>query len=240
VTLVYVPALLVALVVTLIEMTEVVALVFALSADAASLRPGAYGATAGVALVALIAVGFGAVLIALPRSILLWAAAIVLAAFGVFLFRSTLKSYRRVADPALAPPPRDRGALAFGGGFTVGAIEATETVVVLLALTAAGYGLSALIGALVGGAALAVAAAVVHERIRRIKVPWLKLGGTALVFTFAVFWAGEASGIAWPAGDLFLIPLVIAAGLVVRGAIGVAMRRSTARVSGNAPPAGIA
>jgi Ca2+/H+ antiporter, TMEM165/GDT1 family len=222
---VYWPAIVVAFVVTTIELTEVVVLVFALSAETPSLKPGAYGATTGVALVAVLALGFGAALIALPRSYLLWAAAVVLAAFGVFLFRSTLKSYRRSAAAAAgAPPPPPRTALAFGGGFTVGAIEATEVVVVLLALTAAGYGSSALLGAVVAGVVLVAATLTIHERIRRIKVPWLKLGGTAALFTFAVFWAGEAAGFPWPGSDLSLLPLFVVAVLAARGLIALEMR----------------
>jgi uncharacterized membrane protein len=64
-----------------------------------------------------------------------------------------------------------------------------------------------------------VAAVLVHERIRRIKVPTLKLGATSMLFTFAVFWTGEASGFSWPGNDLALIPLFVVAVPVVRGAI---------------------
>src|SRR5580700_1333829 len=94
-----VPALLIAFVITVTEMTEVVALVFALSADSGSIRPGALGAVAGAATVAAIAVVSGAALEALPPGDLLWAATVVLAAFGVFLFRSTLRSSRRALRP---------------------------------------------------------------------------------------------------------------------------------------------
>jgi Ca2+/H+ antiporter, TMEM165/GDT1 family len=221
----YAPALIVAFLITLLELTEVVALVFALSADQASVRPVALGAIAGVAVVAALALGIGAVLVAFPHRYLLAASAIVLGAFGVFLFRSTLRSYRRAAAATRTPPvERPRTVLQFAGGFSVGAVETTEAVVVLLALAAAGYGTSALVGAVVAAALLVVAAALIHERIRRIKVPWLKLGGTALVFSFAVFWGGEALGVAWPGDDLFLLPLFIAAALIVRGAIAIVLR----------------
>jgi len=225
---VYVPALVVAFLITVLEMTEVVALVFALAADHSTVRHGALGAVGGTAVVAAIALGFGAVLIAFPRAYLLWGSAVVLAAFGVFLFRSTLKTYRRrraAASGALAPSA-GRSAAQFAGGFSVGAVEATETVVVLLALAAAGYGFSALLGAVIGGAVLVCAALLVHDRIRRIKVPWLKVGGTSLVFTFAVFWGGEAAGVNWPGGDLILLPLVVLAVLLVRGGVELVMRAS--------------
>lgn len=225
----YVPVLIVALLVTVLELTEVVALVFALSADAGSVRHGAYGAVAGCAVVAVVALGSGAALLAFPHRYLLWASAIVLYAFGVFLFRSTLRTYRKVRAAAQGPPsPPGAGhrVLQFAGGFTVGAVESTEVVIVLLALTAAGYGGSALVGAVAGGVLLVAVALAVGERVRRIKVPWLKLGATSVLFAFAVFWTGEAVGLSWPGADLFLVPLVVAAGLLVRGAIEGFLRAS--------------
>jgi Ca2+/H+ antiporter, TMEM165/GDT1 family len=116
-------------------------------------------------------------------------------------------------------------ALQFSGGLTVGMIESTEAVIVLLALAAGGYGFSALVGAVVAGVLLVVVAAMVHERIRRIKVRLLRLGGTSAVLAFAVFWAGEALGVAWPGSDLFLVPLVLLVGLAVRGVIALDLRR---------------
>jgi uncharacterized membrane protein len=228
---VYLPALAVALVITLLELTEVVALVFALSADHSTIAHGASGAVSGVAVVALVAIAFGAVLVAFPRTALLWASAVTLAAFGVFLFRSTLRSFRRsraTVTTAVAPPPRTRVITQFAAGFTVGAIEATEVVVVLLALAAAGYGSSAVVGAVLAAALLIVATWIVHERIRAIKVPWLKWGATSMLLTFALFWGGEAYGLAWPGDDLFLVPLFVLSLLVVRGAIELALRRSPA------------
>jgi Ca2+/H+ antiporter, TMEM165/GDT1 family len=207
----------------------VVALVFALGADHSTLRHGTYGAVSGTAVVALVALGFGAALIALPHWVLLWASAVVLAAFGVFLFRSTLRTYRRqrAAASGAGGAPRQHAIVQFAGGFTVGAVEATETVVVLLALSAAGYGSSAIVGAVVGGTILVIAALLVHEQIRKIKVPWLKLGATSVIFSFAVFWAGEAVGFAWPGSDLFLIPLFVLSLVIVRGGLELFLRRST-------------
>ncbi len=98
-------------------------------------------------------------------------------------------------------------------------MEAVEVVIVLLGLTAAGYAFSAIVGALLAGGILIVLAFLVHERLRRIKVPWLKLFGTAMLFTFAAFWLGEALGVAWPGSDLFLIPLFVVSILAARGLI---------------------
>jgi Ca2+/H+ antiporter, TMEM165/GDT1 family len=221
----------VAFVITIVELTEVVALVFALSADADTVRHGALGATAGVTVVALVALGAGAAVLRAPHLALLWASAVVLAAFGVFLFRSTLKTYRRSHGLLPTPPPRSAAALQFAGGFTVGAVEATEVVVVLLALTAGGQGAAAILGSVAGGVLLVAAAFAVHERMRRIKTAWLKLGATSMVFAFAAFWTGEALNFPWPGQDLFLVPLFVAALVLVRGAIAVGLRP-------RAPPSG--
>lgn len=223
----YAPVFVPAFLVTLLEMTEVVALVFALSAGGRGLRVAIYGALSGVAVVALIALLAGAVLERLPSTYLLAPSAIVLAGFGVFLFQSSLRSYRRArAARAGAPPPEPHTVVQFGGGFSVGAVEATEAVIVLLALAAPGYGVTALVGAVVAGLLLVVLAWALHGQIRRIKVPPLKAGATALLFTFAVFWAGEALKVPWPYDDLSLLPLFAVSAILVRTAIWVADRPS--------------
>jgi Ca2+/H+ antiporter, TMEM165/GDT1 family len=230
----YAPAVIAGFIITLIELTEVVVLVFALSADHHTVAHGAAGAVSGLTVVAAIALAFGALIIGFPREDLLWASAIVLTGFGVFLFQSTLRSYRRSRANAAAPSPAappSRSSLQFAGGFTVGSIEATEVVVVLIALAAAGYGFSALVGAVAAGVVLVAATAIVHERIRKIKVPWLKLGANSMLFAFAVFWAGEAAGVSWPGSDLILIPLFLLGLLVVRGAVELGLRRTPRSVA---------
>ena len=225
--LLYAPVFLPAFLITLLELTEVVALVFAMSAGGPGLRHAVYGALSGVALVSAIALVAGAAVERLPPSYLLGPSAVVLAGFGLFLFRSTLRSYRRArAARALAPGAAHEvhPAVQFGSGFSVGAVETTEAVIVLLALAAPGYGLTALLGAVTAGVLLVLAAWALHGQIRRIKVPPLKAGATALLFTFAVFWAGEALRVSWPGGDLFLLPLFAAAALLVGIAIWTADR----------------
>lgn len=223
---IYIPAFITAFLVTLLEMTEVVALVFALSADTTNVRHGALGAVSGTTMVALIAAGFGAFIIMFPRSYLLWGSAAVLLAFGVFLFRSTLKTYRRQRFPAAFAHPASggRNVAIFAGGFSVGTVETTEAVVVLLALAAAGYWFSAVVGAVLAGAILVAVAYALHGEIRKIKVPWLKVGATALVFSFAVFWGGEAAGVSWPGGDLILVPFFVVGILLVRGGVALVLR----------------
>jgi uncharacterized membrane protein len=215
-------ALVLAFVITLLELTEVVALVFALRGEDDSIRHGIYGAVAGTAVIAGIGLASGATITALPERYLLLGAAVTLFAFGLFLFRGTRRAYRRMWHPSDAPAGKAGGrSLQFGGGFTVGAIETTEAVIVLVALAAAGQGASALVGALAAGVCLIVAAALLHQRIRKIKVPLLRLGATSMLFTFAIFWTGEAFGVPWPGADLFLIPIFLGVVGIVRGLLGL-------------------
>jgi uncharacterized membrane protein len=213
-----VAALLLAFTLTIIEMTEVVALVFAIGAEGGALRPAALGAVTGVAGVSVVAAVLGVGLEALPRAPLLAGAAVTLFLFGIFLYRSTRKAYRRARAPP-APAPPSKAGVHFAGGATVGAVEATEVVVVLVALAAGGNGFSALIGAVLAGALLVAIALVVHERIRRIKVPTLKFGATSALFAFSVFWGSEAAGVQWPGpasyADLWLLPLFLASAGVI-------------------------
>jgi uncharacterized membrane protein len=214
----HLPSVILAFAITLVEMTEVVALVFALGAEGGALRPAALGATLGTVVVAGAAAVAGAGLASLPRSPLLWGAAVTLFLFGIFLFRSTLRTYRKIAHPPGSAAVRP-ASMPFAGGFAVGCVEAIEVVIVLVALAAGGHGFSALVGALSGGALLVVVAFAVHERVRRIKVPTLKLGATGALFAFALFWGTEASGARWPGpqslADLWLIPLFGVAALAV-------------------------
>ncbi len=222
---VFVPA----FIVTLLEMTEVVALVFALSGGAHGFRDTVAGAIAGVAAVAAVAVVAGSALDRLPSDLLLGPSAIVLAAFAVLLFRGTVRTYRRsraqrqgVAGAFPAPHP----AVSFGAGLSVGAVETTEAVIVLLALSAPGYGWTAVAGALSAGAILVVLALLLHGQIRKIKVSTLRGTATAMLLTYAIYWGGEALHIPWPWDDLTLIPIFVAAALAVTAAVWLLGRTS--------------
>ncbi len=112
----------------------------------------------------------------------------------------------------------------------MGTVETIEAAIVLVAIAAAGYGWSALFGAVLGGGVLVAATILLHEKVRRIKVPLLKLGATSLLFSFAVFWGGEAAGIDWPLADAVLIPLFFVGLILIRGAVYADMRRTIRRL----------
>ncbi len=250
-------ALLVAFLITVLELTEVVAVVYAIGAGSRSMRPAAVGASGGVVVVGLVALGTGLAITRFPLQYTLIAAALLLWGFGFFLLRSTLRTYLREArkkrgiqsakhggldDPGLS----DHALLA--GSFSVGAIETVEAVVVLVALTAGGFGLEAVVGFLLGACLLLGVGVVLHEQIRKIKVPPLKWVATSLLFTFAVFWSGESTGlwsrISFPSvggvaipADILLLPLFLLALLLVWVAIGLRLRTDRRGEEARAPPA---
>lgn len=234
-------ALLTALLITILEMTEVVAFVTALGAGARDLRPGFTGALAGVGVVAAFGLAAGLGLVEASSHygelVTLLIGALLLWGFGLFLLRSTLRTYlredrrHRNLDVPAAPHPEDAlGPKALlATGFSVGTVEALETVVVLLGLVAGGWVGEAIIGALVGGVLLIAAGFVLHERIRRLKVPPLKWVSTSLLFTYALFWSLEALGdlsvLPFPSqvgtlpSDVLLVPIFVLWFLLVRGVV---------------------
>ncbi len=230
-------ALLISFLITVLELTEVVAIVYALGAGRPSLRPGAMGSAAGVAVVGGIGILVGVGLTVIPSDITLIAGSALLWGFGFFLLRSTVKTYFKEAKKALGITDSgghedgehlsDRAL--FAAAFSVGMVETTEAVIVLIAVAAGGYGLEALIGFAAGAALLLALGITLHEKIRTIKVPPLKWIGTSLLFTFAFFWAVEslvdAGRFAWPPlpygipPDIQLVPIFLIAMLLVRSAV---------------------
>ena len=234
-------ALLAAVLITVLELTEVVAIVYALGAGAKNMRPGLAGAVAGVGVVGGIAlvVGYGLTQVA-NRGYLTYtliAGAGVLWFFAFFLLRSTFKTYlkedrKKRGVAAGGPVHHDEGLgprALFATAFSVGAIETLEAVVVLIGLVLGGSAWEAVVGAVIGGVILVAAGIALHERIRRMKVPPLKWIATSLLFTFAVFWTVESLGnlgvISWPStihgipSDIVLVPFFIVSFLAVRVAI---------------------
>lgn len=230
-------ALLVAFLITLLEMTDVVALVYALGAGARTMRPGFTGAVLGVALVAVAgAVVSENVLINQgPDALTHAVGTVMLWAFAFLLLRSTNKTYvkearkragKKEAKKAYPAPesltPRDL----FMTGFTVGIGEAMEALVPLLGLTAQGWQVEVLAGAILGGCVIVIVGFFLHEHVKKVKVPTLKWATTSLLFAFAVLYTWEALGelhLVWYTAyfdgvpnDVLLLPLFFAALLFVR------------------------
>lgn len=247
-------ALLTAFVITLLELTEVVAIVYALGATAHSLRPGLTGACGGVAVVGAFGIVAGIALTQVPQAYTLAVGAVILWSFGFFLLRSTFRTYvreerKRLGRPSPVAEPDDRGLSPrqlMGVGFSVGAIEALEAVVVLIGISVGGFPWEAVVGAIVAGGVLVALGLALHQNIRKLKVPPLKWATTSLLMTYASFWTleflGEEGRIPWPSSvaglppDVLLIPIFFAVLLVVRVVIEVRLHIERGRNLG--PPSG--
>jgi uncharacterized membrane protein len=228
-------ALLVAFLITVLELTEVVAIVYALGSASRSMRQGVLGAVSGVVFVSLLALVTGVAIeqfASQAETILLVVSAVLLWGFGVVLFRSTVKSYFKEAVKKKEGGEKESHSIVdefsskalFSGGFSVGAVETLEAVIVLLALTGAGFGMEAMTGFVAGCCLLLALGYILHDRIRKVKVPPLKWIGTTLLFTFALFWSGEsmedAGWFNWPTfgtqvTDIVLAPIFVVVLVVV-------------------------
>ena len=218
-----------AFLVTVLELTEVVALVYALGASSRDMRPGVYGAFIGVAFVSLLTLGTGVAILRFASQATFYltvVSALILWCFGIFFFRSTVKTYYREARKRNGLEVKGKRSLLdevgakalFSGGFSIGCVETLEAMIVLLALSTGGCGMEAFFGFIAGGVLLLVLGYMLHEQIRKIKVAPLKWFGCTMIFTFAIFWSGEAlehvGPFEWPTlltqfPDIFLVPLFV-------------------------------
>jgi uncharacterized membrane protein len=243
-----VAALFAAFLVTVLELTEVVALVYALGASSRDMRPGVYGAFIGVAFVSLLTLGTGVAILRFASQATFYltvVSALILWCFGMFFFRSTVKTYYKEARRRNGLEVKGKksildevGAKAlFSGGFSVGCVETLEAMIVLLALSTGGFGMEAVIGFIAGGALLLVLGYLLHEQVRKIKVAPLKWFGSTMIFTFAIFWSGEAlehvGPFEWPTlltqfPDIFLVPLFVVVLVTVWLAVNVRVQQKLA------------
>jgi len=104
-------------------------------------------------------------------------------------------------------------------------LEGLEVVFIVLALAA---GSPARLAAASAGAALAALmiaaiAAALHRPLARVPENTLKFAVGVLISAFGIFWTGEGLGLAWPGGDLALLPLVAALAAVGLGGARLAM-----------------
>lgn len=224
--------------ITLLEMTDVVALVYALGSGSKSMRPGLLGATGGVAIVSLAAIGVGLALVGVPDALTHAVGTVIIWGFSFVLLNSTFKTYRREAQRKAGiqtrkkehPSPdtltsRDLAVT----GLAVGAGETIEAAIPLLAISATSGATPVVLGALAAGATIAIAAHFLHAHIKRIKVPLLKWVATSILFAFAMIWTLETLGnltvIYFPTywgsvpTDILLIPFTITTLGLVRYAI---------------------
>lgn len=191
-----------ALGITTLELVEAAAVGLALRADSG--RDAAYGYVA-LGAVAVFAPMFllGALIALLPISIVRLVAAVLLLYFGLRLARSARRAVLRSRKGGSVEERFEKGT--FVTGFSVGAIEAFEAAIVLVALLPNNYG-STVAGMGVGIALVVVSTYILRNQVRKVKQADTKILVSSLLLSFATFWFGEAFV---ELSDLFLIPLFI-------------------------------
>ncbi len=95
--------------------------------------------------------------------------------------------------------------------FSVGAVEAFEAAIVIVALLPNGY-VSTLDGVFAGTLVVVVASYALRSRVRKVKQASVKVAVSALLLTFAVFWYFESVA---TLSDLLLVPLFLGFLLIV-------------------------
>lgn len=217
-----------AYIITVLEMTDVVALVYAFGAGSGSIRPGFFGALSGIACATGGAVVVGLTIVGEPEAAVHAIGTVILWGFGIILLRSTIKSYIReakasagikLAKKVFAPIETLTLRELVLTGFTVGAAETVEAAIPMLVLAAGGASGEVIDGAIAGGLTLLVAGYLLNERIKKVKAPLLKWVATALVCSYGLLYVfdalGEIRAIYWPLYvgpfpiDVVVIPIFI-------------------------------
>lgn len=133
--------------------------------------------------------------------------------FGMRLVRSARRSVLRIkkaSELGGGEEPMEKGL--FTTAFSVGAIEAFEASIVLVALLPENY-ISTIIGVAGGVAIVIVSTYILRTQVRKVKQVNMKVAVSALLLSFSTFWFAE---VAFPGlSDLILIPLFVAFVIVV-------------------------
>jgi uncharacterized membrane protein len=192
-----------ALGITMLELAEASAVGLTLYAESSS-NMAFLSVTLGVLTVFIPTGVVGGLIALLPVVIVRLTAATLLLYFGLRLLRSARRAVLRSRGKGVvhkAEEKRESGL--FTAGFSVGAIEAFEAAIVLVALLPNNY--SSTVYGLVAGVIVVVAATYfLRTQVRRVKQANMKVFVSALLLSFSVFWYAETLR---PINDLVLLPL---------------------------------
>jgi len=197
-----------ALGITTLELVEAAAVGLALYSETRHHSAFLY-VSLGVAAVFIPMFLLGALIALLPVVIIRSVAAVLLLYFGLRLVRSARRSVikARKGDP----PSEQHGASLHVTGFSVGAIEAFEAAIVLVALLPNGFR-ATIVGMGTAILLVVVATYALRNHVRRLKQADTKVVISALLLSFAVFWFAE---IFVEVDDLVLVPLFAVFALLV-------------------------
>ncbi|HZU11676.1 MAG TPA: hypothetical protein VFB58_02465 [Chloroflexota bacterium] len=217
-------------------------------------RSSLVGAIAALVILAIIIVIFGVAILRLfPLGALRTAVGVFLLLFGLqwlkkaVLRYSGLKAQRNEANEfeheveVLRGVSGSRSGIDWPGAtasFNGVFLEMLEVTLIVLALGSGARAMgSAVIGAVVAAAFVAVVGYLLRRPLERVPENTLKFVVGIMLTTFGTFWAGEGVGISWWRGDLVILPL-LAVYLVASWILVLALSRGRAEVPSSLRQAG--
>lgn len=218
------PAVLAAFLASLVEFVEAFTIVLAV-AGARGWRPALIGAAAGLILLALLILAFGAAIDEAPLYLLQlivgallllfglrWLRKAILRAAGIVALHDETRAFAAEQEALRQAAARARR-LDWLAGATAGkavVVEGLEVVFIVIAV-GAGRGLlvPASLGALAALALVVAIGALVRRPLARVPENALKFCVGIMLSAFGLFWTGEGLGVAWPGGDLAIPGFVL-------------------------------
>ncbi len=188
--------------ITLLEISEASAVAIALYAEGGSKAFLYVGL--GIALVLIVTFIVGREIALLPILLIRLVAGFLLLYFGLRLSRSARRAVLRSRNKGINGEEKFEKGL-FYTGFSVGAVEAFEAAIVIIALIPINFN-STFLGLLAGLIVVIIGTAVLKSQVRKIKQANMKVAVSALLLSFSSFWFTEAF---YNVSDLILIPLFV-------------------------------
>ena len=191
--------------ITILEMAEAAAVGIALYAETKNIT--AFLAIAlGVLVIFIPTAVVGNLIAYLPIFLVRLISATLLLYFGLRLMKSARRSVRisRGLGSGRGAEHEEQKGL-FAAGFSVGAVEAFEAAIVLVALYPNSYS-STVLGLVAGVLVVIAAAFILHSQIRKVKQANMKIFVSSILLTFSAFWYAESVTVV---SDLVLIPVFI-------------------------------
>ncbi len=188
--------------ITLLEMAEAAAVALAIYAEAG--YRAFVSVSLGAAVVLAITFLIGKEIAYLPVFIVRLIAAALLLYFGLRLAKSARKAVLRARKKeAYAKEKFEKGL--FYAGFSVGAVEAFEAAIVLVALIPIDSN-STLLGLVAGLIVVIIGTFLLRSQVRKIKQAVMKVAVSALLLSFSMFWVIESVANIY---DLLLVPMFL-------------------------------
>ncbi|MEM0117675.1 MAG: hypothetical protein QXX17_05625 [Conexivisphaerales archaeon] len=192
-----------ALGITTLEMVEASAV--GLTLYHTSKRISVYGAVAaGSVAVLLPTFLLGRAISFLPVFDVRIIAALLLLYFGIRLARSARRAVIRSKAGSFQTEEESHRSLMLAG-FSVGAVEAFEAAIVLVALIPISLE-SAALGFILGIFVVLISTLMLHSQVRKVKQAGMKVAVSALLLAFSAFWGAESF---LQINDIILIPLFL-------------------------------